>query len=1769
MEHIFNTAEIRRMVKRERHRKIWRRVLSAMMCLVVFVTTYVLILPAITMETKTFCGIKEHTHEEQCYSAEDRCGIHVHTDACYGQQTLICTESTEPMHIHTEACAPVSETLLSCTLEETEGHTHSEECAPVSETMLSCGMEETIGHTHAQQCFVTEQTLICALEETEEHTHGEGCYSTVTTNVCALEEAPEHVHSEACYTTTTTYGCGLAEEAAHTHTDSCYTTTTTYGCGLTEEAAHVHMESCYEQPLLCTLEADPAHQHTEECGGVLICDKEEHTHNLMCYSDPGADLESTQTWEKTLPEKLTGIHAKDILTVAASQLGYTESTRNYTVDEGNTKGYTRYGAWYGIPYGDWCAMYVSFCLHYAGVNTIPMNAHCPSWIYELQELGLYRNEEDYIPIPGDIVFFDWGDDGGADHVGLVAEVNGENLKTIEGNSLNSVRYVDYLLSDTRILGYGQLPEQEDKRSYLCDSAEHTHDENCQDAEGNLICTLVEHIHDDTCLGKQLFYTGNHIRATVTIRNVDALPEDLGVQIWEITSEEDPAAYQGMENAVADQMYSESRFMEQANFYGMELRSQDMPYELPENAKVNVEVEFIQPPFSAEDVENAAEMKTFMLTPQQPAEPEMPAEEMPAESEELTEGETGETQQPQMRLFSLRAPAEEEETEPVAYTADLISGENYMNSEAGLTGLSFRSGQVATFAVALSTDIQEGTFWTRVTSTAELNAGGTFMIVSAEGNYALVGNTSTKNNYRGVTVQTVKGNTDYYTISGSDSADVRWTFTKSGSNYRIRNQAATRYVNVGNNVNPVSNSSQDLQMTYRSAERCWRISRTASWTTYYLRITGDGTAFKTGSAADYYVSGTLDTKMNIYPTADMMIFKLSDVTSLTVPKDVEDWEKDGNGIDEGPERPDYGEFIKPSGNKLGDTAVTDAQDSGTIVTGKYYSDAATSDLESNYRKNTFEESTTIDGKIMTDKSVIYGDDDYNAFSNYPANTFGVTMSVLGQEFAVHQEDVVRIPVDVVFVLDVSGSMTAHKTKDDETRMEALSAAFNAAAHDILGAHPANRIGVALYSSGAWEMLPLDRYEADPVDYKGEQVMGLTALRTETLPYNSDKQFLVGASSLKSATTGKSYAGAGWTGSVDDAGDIFQGVGTYTQAGIAVGYNILKANNDTVYSTQLNGRDYDVIRQPVIILLSDGEPTHATNNYMDPLNGPHYGDGNGTNSDNNINGIQGYYTILSANYFKRMTGIHYGKEAFFYTIGLGIKDSAEENDDVNYDASSNGSGDRYKRAILNPTAENLALLNKNNVNGADTSEWLKKLLNGTVTNQALSTREQWPDPWYGESHSWTPVLQGNPYAGDFSYANKSFFGQMSTEELRHIFDNILKESQREASYGFLLHGDSMVDMADTIGDGMEIKGDPILRYGGQNYTCTSKSTDGNTTTYTYQYTHTDPYIPDRTVDLSEILVTVTRDQSGNQVVNLHVGAEALPAYTPELIGKQYYYEELPVRLIYQVGLTQQAQQEVLALAETGGTRTYYTNAFSGNEPGASTTLIPSLINPFYVDLPDDNQVPAYYAHTEQKTQNTTNTVSYYRDCSMDDHHEGTIYVYHKLGNNGKLEFTAEAPKLEIPVQKQWQGVNPDGQAAVNVTLYKVFETEGSPTAQVVKTLELSKENGWTGKFDKLRVPGSGWYYAIAETVPEGFAAIYDGETVQVKLQNGDTAEYVTVTRVVVEADAAQTVTIKNLPNVELPNTGGSGTILYTAGGLFLTMAAVILLYIQNKKRRREAA
>lgn len=63
-----------------------------------------------------------------------------------------------------------------------------------------------------------------------------------------------------------------------------------------------------------------------------------------------------------------------------------------------------------------------------------------------------------MPRVGDIIFFDWngatGQNGLADHVGIVEKVEDGMVYTIEGNAGNACRQKNYQLGDNEILGYG-------------------------------------------------------------------------------------------------------------------------------------------------------------------------------------------------------------------------------------------------------------------------------------------------------------------------------------------------------------------------------------------------------------------------------------------------------------------------------------------------------------------------------------------------------------------------------------------------------------------------------------------------------------------------------------------------------------------------------------------------------------------------------------------------------------------------------------------------------------------------------------------------------------------------------------------------------------------------------------------------------------------------------------------------------------------------------------------------------------------------------------------------------------------------------------------------------------------------------------------------------------------------------------------------------------------------------------------------------------------
>lgn len=355
-----------------RRRQLRHKILSVLAGVVVFCTTYALILPALTMEQETICGQEEHVHVAECYQ---------------DHSTLICNRMEVPAHTHTESCYQLEQRLI-CETPESVGHSHSESCYD-EDGELICGQEESLGHVHTDDCYETEQVLVCGLEETEGHVHTEDCYQVDHDLVCGLEE--------------------------HTHTAACY-----------------------------PQEESPS-------------------------GDPNADVETQSDWEASFRDvELTGDWSRDVLAIAESQLGYTESTANFIVDEeGGTKGYTRYGAWYGDPYGDWCAMFASFCLHYAQVEDIPLEANCGRWIEDLskEEYQLYHPAGDYVPQPGDLVFFDMNRNGSSDHIGFVVEMieatetEPAKIKTLEGNSSDRVQYVTYNLPEDRIIGFGQLPEE--------------------------------------------------------------------------------------------------------------------------------------------------------------------------------------------------------------------------------------------------------------------------------------------------------------------------------------------------------------------------------------------------------------------------------------------------------------------------------------------------------------------------------------------------------------------------------------------------------------------------------------------------------------------------------------------------------------------------------------------------------------------------------------------------------------------------------------------------------------------------------------------------------------------------------------------------------------------------------------------------------------------------------------------------------------------------------------------------------------------------------------------------------------------------------------------------------------------------------------------------------------------------------------------------------------------------------------------------------------
>lgn len=464
-------------------------------------------------------------------------------------------------------------------------------------------------------------------------------------------------------------------------------------------------------------------------------------------------------------------------------------------------------------------------------------------------------------------------------------------------------------------------------------------------------------------------------------------------------------------------------------------------------------------------------------------------------------------------------------------------------------------------------------------------------------------------------------------------------------------------------------------------------------------------------------------------------------------------------------------------------------------------------------------TVADPQTLTRPETIYGDNTLNAGKvtvgksvstssvtvngkNVPLSNpdnFLVTMTQTAQVMGLSSET--SVPVDVVFVLDTSGSMEGDRTKS-------MVNAANSAIKSLMEANKDNRVSVVAFSSAAaW-------WDGEWTDWGQGTSNGAAAnvlsplahyddnTNTATTADDAASNHLRWANSSGTASTNGAYLlgrgsgniSAGYRrGNHEDAG------GTNIHAGIALGAQQLMKVTDTTVTYE---GGTTINRMPFIVVLSDGAPTFASSstNWYEPSQTAQNGDGNNAYTGN------GFLAALTAAYYKgAITDHYYGSAAdnsnrcYVYTIGVSVGNNTLANltlnpkENFNANATGNNHGGRFT-SYWNS-------YNRNNLTNGFTVE-VNDDQNFRITNTTISATKNFIT---GKNTSGTVMYT----EGTGITYNDGFYSATQTNEIAGIFDDIVAEISKKAisvptkvdNYGADFSG--YVTFTDPIGEYMEIK------------------------------------------------------------------------------------------------------------------------------------------------------------------------------------------------------------------------------------------------------------------------------------------------------------------------------------------------------------------------------
>ena len=360
-------------------------------------------------DTRYYCGKEEHKHTDDCYieGTEPICGY---------EEGEIVEEAMDLADDAGDGDSGVADWDEAGSEPESEPATQEE---PEPEVVL---------HHHTSDCYEEKEELTCGIES--DHVHQDYCYDQETGELLCTE----HEHTDDCYTLEEVLVCGQ-EEGEPEETDD--------GIALYDMDENNAEESdSAEEPVTVAdpepekeatkLETDAkidtgytVHHHTDECyGKVLICGKEEHEHTADCLVNPNAEIDAE--YDAKTPDRTSMDWAEDMVLVAQSQLGYTESKAD--VDE-DGNGYTMYADQYykdkPMVYADWDSTFVAYCLYHAGVpqDIIPQYASISALRGELARMNseYYTDDPQGFAsiLPGDIVMYKNAE--GRETIGVVSD----------------------------------------------------------------------------------------------------------------------------------------------------------------------------------------------------------------------------------------------------------------------------------------------------------------------------------------------------------------------------------------------------------------------------------------------------------------------------------------------------------------------------------------------------------------------------------------------------------------------------------------------------------------------------------------------------------------------------------------------------------------------------------------------------------------------------------------------------------------------------------------------------------------------------------------------------------------------------------------------------------------------------------------------------------------------------------------------------------------------------------------------------------------------------------------------------------------------------------------------------------------------------------------------------------------------------------------------------------------------------------------------------